>query len=263
MSKYGPRDKFFDIAKQMTVPSTNVTMSSIQTVLGGTRPLSMGAYYSDIAGGPGYNVTGLPKKGSSIAMGHFRGAKKPITALLYPPPWAEINSDNFYFPGDNDYAAGQYTFKTSGPGFEIFRQFAGNDGMNSDWPWEAWQYYNSDGLANGSYGASWTSTNYYAGEWMEVTLPYAIIPTRWRVSSRSTEPYFPCSWLIIGYLNSSDRNGDLLGSSAGTESVDMTISATTPYIRFRIVLTRIPPFTYDNAPHCNHGTGGCIYGTKP
>jgi len=237
-------------------------MSSIQSVLGGTRPLLLGAYYSDIAGGPGYNVTGLPKKGSSIAMGQFRGAKKPITALEYPPPFANVSSDDFYFPGGNGYTAGQYTFRSSGGGTETFRQFSGNDGMSSDWPWQVSRYYTADGLPNGTSVAQTPGKN-YLGEWMEVALPDFIIPTRWTVYSRSTEPYYPCSWVLIGYEGTYDNIGYLLGQSAVTQSVDMTISGTTPYIKFRIVLTRIPTFTYDNVPYCNQGTGGCIYGTKP
>ena len=250
----------FDTYWQMTVPSTNVSMSAIQSVLGGTRPLKLSAYYKDIVGGPGYNVTGLPNQGSSISIGQFRGAQKPVSALQYPPPNAMTNSDSFYHPGGNGYTAGTYTFGHGYCGGQTFRQFVGNDDMSSDIPFYASDAYTSNGLPNGMTGTS-TSGGMLLGEYIEVTLPREIKPTRWTIWSQSNQGIYLCSRYLIGYYTEYDNVGIQLGSVSKSHSVDSTISSASTYIKYRIVMTEIPPYTSDTIPLINVGNGASIYGT--
>jgi hypothetical protein len=59
-----------------TIPNTEVKFSSLQTVLGGTNPISMSEYFADATTGFSTGVVGIPNKFSAIGMSVFRGKTK-------------------------------------------------------------------------------------------------------------------------------------------------------------------------------------------
>lgn len=65
-----------------TIPSGAVKFSDLQTILGGTNPISMSEYFADSGNGYSTGVSGIPNKFSAINMSVFRGKTK-ITGPLY------------------------------------------------------------------------------------------------------------------------------------------------------------------------------------
>lgn len=66
-----------------TIPNTEVKFSSLQTVLGGTNPISMSEYFADATTGFSTGVVGIPNKFSAIGMSVFRGKSKGPVLGLY------------------------------------------------------------------------------------------------------------------------------------------------------------------------------------
>jgi hypothetical protein len=93
----------------MAVPSTNVTLTSIQTEFGGSNPISLSEYYSGgplvPSGSPAPNGP-IPSSGQ-ISVGQFRGAFE----LVYP-----YNMDFLVIAGGGGGGAGGIPQATTGGG---------------------------------------------------------------------------------------------------------------------------------------------------
>lgn len=75
----------------MTTPTTNLTMTNIQTEFGGATPISLSEYYRGATNSYGYNYVpynqpatayGTIPSGSTITMGVFRGVTKLLNTTL-------------------------------------------------------------------------------------------------------------------------------------------------------------------------------------
>lgn len=67
----------------MSIPSTGVvTFSHLQTVFGGTNPISMSEYFTNASSSYTSGVSGIPSTGAVINISNFRGKSKttPVTA---------------------------------------------------------------------------------------------------------------------------------------------------------------------------------------
>lgn len=60
-----------------------ITFANIQTVFGGTNPISLSEYYQNASTGFTSGVSGIPNIGSSIALNQFYGKAKPVVAVNY------------------------------------------------------------------------------------------------------------------------------------------------------------------------------------
>ena len=60
-----------------------ISLSDIQTLFGGTNPITMSEYYNNNASGFTTGVTGIPNSGATISISHFYGKAKPSASSLY------------------------------------------------------------------------------------------------------------------------------------------------------------------------------------
>jgi len=60
-----------------------ISLSDIQTMFGGTNPITMSEYYNNNASGFTNGVTGIPNSGATISISHFYGKAKPSASSLY------------------------------------------------------------------------------------------------------------------------------------------------------------------------------------
>jgi hypothetical protein len=68
----------------MTLQSTGkISLSDIQTMFGGTNPITMSEYYNNNASGFTTGVSGIPNSGATISISHFYGKAKPSSGGLY------------------------------------------------------------------------------------------------------------------------------------------------------------------------------------
>jgi len=68
----------------MALQSTGkISLSDIQTMFGGTNPITMSEYYNNNASGFTTGVTGIPNSGATISISHFYGKAKPSSGSLY------------------------------------------------------------------------------------------------------------------------------------------------------------------------------------
>ena len=68
----------------MALQSTGkISLSDIQTMFGGTNPITMSEYYNNNASGFTTGVTGIPNSGATISISHFYGKAKPSASSLY------------------------------------------------------------------------------------------------------------------------------------------------------------------------------------
>jgi hypothetical protein len=68
----------------MALQSTGkISLSEIQTMFGGTNPITMSEYYNNNASGFTTGVTGIPNSGATISISHFYGKAKPSSGGLY------------------------------------------------------------------------------------------------------------------------------------------------------------------------------------
>ena len=68
----------------MALQSTGkISLSDIQTLFGGTNPITMSEYYNNNASGFTTGVTGIPNSGATISISHFYGKAKPSASSLY------------------------------------------------------------------------------------------------------------------------------------------------------------------------------------
>ena len=94
----------------MALQSTGkISLSDIQTLFGGTNPITMSEYYNNNASGFTTGVTGIPNSGATISISHFYGKAKPAVSTgsllnttlqnIYSglqPYLAEYKNANFY-----------------------------------------------------------------------------------------------------------------------------------------------------------------------
>ena len=68
----------------MALQSTGkISLADIQTMFGGTNPITMSEYYNNNASGFTTGVTGIPNSGATISISHFYGKAKPSASSLY------------------------------------------------------------------------------------------------------------------------------------------------------------------------------------
>ena len=60
-----------------------ISLSDIQTLFGGTNPITMSEYYNNNASGFTTGVTGIPNSGATISISHFYGKAKSSSNSLY------------------------------------------------------------------------------------------------------------------------------------------------------------------------------------
>jgi hypothetical protein len=80
----------------MPVPTTNVTLSSLQTEYGGVNPILMSEYYRGAGGGyvplAQTSTNGTIPTTGAITMGVFRGTTKVVSAAFTPPGGASAGT---------------------------------------------------------------------------------------------------------------------------------------------------------------------------
>ena len=59
-----------------------ISLSDIQTLFGGTNPITMSEYYNNNASGFTTGVTGIPNSGATISISHFYGKAKPAVSTV-------------------------------------------------------------------------------------------------------------------------------------------------------------------------------------
>ena len=82
----------------MSLPSTGqISLSNIQTIMGGTNPISLSEYYQNASQGYTSGITGIPNINSVISLNMFRGKSKIIVQTI----WQYFNNS---YISDNEYA---------------------------------------------------------------------------------------------------------------------------------------------------------------
>jgi len=66
----------------MSLPTTNLAYSTLQTNLGGANPVSISEYYADATPGYSIGVSGVPSTTSQIGLGNFTGKTVPTTITI-------------------------------------------------------------------------------------------------------------------------------------------------------------------------------------
>jgi hypothetical protein len=66
----------------MSIASTNVGLSTIQTALGGENPIYISEYYANATPGYSIGVAGVPSTSSQIGIGNFTGKTIPTTITI-------------------------------------------------------------------------------------------------------------------------------------------------------------------------------------
>ena len=188
----------------MTIPTTNVSFSSLQAEFGGTNPISLSEYYrggvyvpSDTATSAvdGTPITAVPPT-SPIRLGMFRGVAK-ITAMLKP------SGNGYWYAEDQRVISGAAT---------------------------AGIYFNSNGSASASGNFSPTAPNWYAPTTTGIGASYWIRATR---VSGATPGGTLNQWLSL----TSTRSWTLQQSSTGTKQCTLTFAISTDSAGTNIVAT--------------------------
>jgi hypothetical protein len=82
----------------MSLPSTGqISLSNIQTIMGGTNPISLSEYYQNASQAYTSGITGIPNINSVISLNLFRGKSKIIVQTI----WQYFNNS---YISDDEYA---------------------------------------------------------------------------------------------------------------------------------------------------------------